>query len=78
MATRAKKKKKKKKKNGVDCHASINSLLKRHVLLNGGMDFKIILQECSLSDLLPKLLKWFRLMNKMTARAKNIYKKRKF
>ena len=55
MATRAKKKKKKKK--GIDCHASINSLLKRH-LLNRLMDFEIILQECSLSDPLPELLKW--------------------
>ena len=51
MATGAKKKKK-----GVDCHASINNLLKRH-LLKGLMDFEIILQECSLSDPLPKLLK---------------------
>ena len=54
MATRAKKKKK-----GVDCHASINNLLKGHLLLNGSMDFEIILQECFLSDPLPKLLKWF-------------------
>ena len=34
MATRAKKKKK-----GVDCHASINNLLKRRLLQNGLMDF---------------------------------------
>ena len=45
-------------KKGVDCHASINNLLKRHLLLNVLMDFEIILQECSLSDPLPKLLKW--------------------
>ena len=32
-----------KKKKGVDCHASINNLLQRH-LLNGLMDFEIILQ----------------------------------
>ena len=64
MATRAKKKKK-----GVDCHASINNLLKRH-LLNGLMDFEIILQECSLSDL-PKLQKW----SCPTTRAKNRKKK---
>ena len=49
----------KKKKKGVDCHASVNNLLKRHLLLNQLMDFEIILQECSLSDPLPKLPKWF-------------------
>ena len=49
---------KKKKKKDVDCHASINNLLKRHLLLNGLMDFKIILQESFLSNPLPKLLKW--------------------
>ena len=31
-------------------HASINNLLKRHLLLNESMDFEIILQECSLND----------------------------
>ena len=41
-----------------DCHASINNLFKRHLLLNESMDFEIILQEWSLSDPLPKLLKW--------------------
>ena len=40
-------------------HASVNNLLKRHLLLNWWMDFKIILQECSLGDPLPKLPKWF-------------------
>ena len=49
----------KNKKKGVDCHASVNNLLKRHLLLNRLMDFEIILQECSLSDPLPKLQKWF-------------------
>ena len=49
-----------KQNKGVDWHASINDLLKRNLLLNGLMDFEIILQECSLSDPLPKLLKWFR------------------
>ena len=44
-------------KKGVDCHASVNNLLKRHLLLNQSMDFEIILQECSLSDPLPKLQK---------------------
>ena len=44
----------KKKKKGIDYHASSNNLLKRH-LLNELMDFE---QECSLSDPLPKLLKW--------------------
>ena len=39
---------------GVDCHASDNNLLKRHLLLNQLMDFEIILQECFLSDPLPK------------------------
>ena len=33
---------------GVDCHASVNNLLKRHLLLNRLI---IILQECFLSDL---------------------------
>ena len=39
---------------------SVNNLLKRHLLLNRGMDFEIILQEYSLGDPLPKLPKWFR------------------
>ena len=47
--------------SGKGCHVSINNLLKRHLLLNWLMSFEIILQECSLSDRLPKLLKWFRL-----------------
>ena len=51
---------------------SVNSLLKRH-LLKQLMDFEIILQECSLSDPLPKLLKWIRSakQKKMATRAKN-------
>ena len=40
-------------------HPSVNSLLKRHLLLNWWMDFEIILQDCSLGDPLPKLPKWF-------------------
>ena len=65
MATRAKNRKK-----GKNNHASVNNLLNRHLLLNRWMDFEIILQECSLSDPLPKFLKWFRLAE-MAARAKN-------
>ena len=38
-------------------HASVNNLLKRHLFLNRLMDFEIILQECFLSNPLPKLLK---------------------
>ena len=34
--------------------------LKRLLLLNQKMDFEIIIQECSLGDPLPKLLKQFR------------------
>ena len=45
---------------GIDCHAPVNNLLKGHLLLNRLMDFEIILQECFLSDPLPKLLKWCR------------------
>ena len=56
MATRAKKKKK-----GIDCHASINSLPIGHLLLNGLMDFKIILQEYSLSDPSTKIAKMVQL-----------------
>ena len=41
------------------------------LLLNQGIDFKIIIQECSLGDPLPKLLKPFRPVNKMAAGAKN-------
>ena len=41
-------------KKGADCHASDNNLLKRHLLLNRLMDFQIILQECFLSNTLPK------------------------
>ena len=39
---------------GIDCHASDNNLLERHLLLNRLMDFEIILHECFLSDSLPK------------------------
>ena len=38
----------------------VNNLLEGHLLLNRWMDFEIILQECFLGDLLPKLPKWFR------------------
>ena len=34
--------------------------VKRLLLLNQKMDFEIIIQECSLGDPLPKLLKGFR------------------
>ena len=46
---------------------------KRLLLQNGWTDFEIILQEGSLDDPLPKLLKPFRSapLNKMAARAKN-------
>ena len=54
MATRAKNKKEK----GVDYYASIDNLLKKPLFLNGSVDFEIILQECSFSDLLLKLPKW--------------------
>ena len=47
-------------KKGIDYHVSVNNLLKRHLPLNRLMDFEIILQECFLSDPLPKLLKWCR------------------
>ena len=40
MAARAKNRKK-----SVDCHASVNILLKRHLLLNRLMDFEIISQD---------------------------------
>ena len=39
--------------------ASVNILLKNHLLLNRQMDFEIISQECSLGDPIPKLPKWF-------------------
>ena len=35
------------------------------------MDFEIIIQKCFLGDPLPKLLKRFRTLNKMAARAIN-------
>ena len=35
----------KNRKKGVDCHASVNNLLKSDLLLNLLMDFEIILQE---------------------------------
>ena len=37
----------------------IEKPFKRHLLLGQWADFKIITQECSLDDPLPKLLKWF-------------------
>ena len=37
----------------------IEKPFKRHLLLGQWADSKIILQECSLDDPLPKLLKWF-------------------
>ena len=43
----------------------------KQVLQNGSTDFEIILHEGSLGDPLPKLLKPFRSVNKMAARAKN-------
>ena len=55
----------------------IEKPFKRHLLLGQWADSKIILQECSLDDPLPKLLKWFcsaeqnGRQNKMAARAKN-------
>ena len=37
----------------------IEKPFKPHLLLGQWADFKIISQECSLDDPLPKLLKWF-------------------
>ena len=65
------------KKKGVDCHASVNNLLKRHLLLNRLMDFEIILQECFLSDPLPKLLKWCRFAKQNGIQNKEKKKKKK-
>ena len=46
--------------NKMAARAIIKKTFKRLRLLNQCIDFEIIIQECSLSDSLPKLLKPFR------------------
>ena len=66
--------------NCPNCSASLNKMAARAknrktfiqlLLLNQNMDFEIIIQECFLGDPLPKLLKRFRYVELMAARAKN-------
>ena len=46
--------------NKLAARAKNRKTFKRLLLLNQKMDFEIIIQECSLGDPLPKLLKQFR------------------
>ena len=65
--------------NCSNCSAPLNKMATRSknrktfklLLLNEKMDFEIIIQECFLGDPLPKLLKWFRSVECMAARAIN-------
>ena len=57
--------------NKMAARAKNRKTFKRLCLLNQCIDFEIIIQECSLGDCLPKLLKPSAPLNKMAARAKN-------
>ena len=57
--------------NKMAARAKNRKTFKRLLLLNQKMDFEIIIQKCSLGDPLPKLLKEFRYVKKMAARAIN-------
>ena len=51
--------------------AKSRKTFERLLFLNGCIDFEMILQEGSLGDPLPKVLKAFHSVEKMAARAKN-------
>ena len=57
--------------NKMATRAKNRKTVKRLLLQNQNMDFEIIIQECFLSDPLPKLLKESATLNKMAARAIN-------
>ena len=57
--------------NKMAARAKNRNTFKRFLFLNQKMDFEIIIQECFLGDPLPKLLKRFRYIEKMAARAIN-------
>ena len=57
--------------NKMAARAKNRKTFKQLLLLNQKMDFEIIIQECFLDDPLPKLLKWFRYIEKMATRAIN-------
>ena len=59
--------------NKMTTRAKIRKTFKRLLLLNQKIDFEInmCIQECFLDDPLPKLLKRFRYVDKMAARAIN-------
>ena len=58
--------------NKMATRAKNRKTFKRLLLLNRFIDFEIIIQECSLGDPLPKLLKLFCSVEKMAARAINM------
>ena len=57
--------------NKMAARAKNRKTFKGLLLQNQMMDFEIIIQECFMGDPLPKLLKEFRSLNKMAARAIN-------
>ena len=57
--------------NKMAARAKNRKTFKRLLLQNQKMDFEIIIQECFLGDPLPKLLKEFRYIEQMAARAIN-------
>ena len=57
--------------NKMAARAKNRKTFKQILLLNQKMDFEIVIQECFLGDLLPKLLKDSTVLNKMAARAIN-------
>ena len=57
--------------NKMAARAKNRKTFKRPLLLNQKMDFEIIVQKCFFGDPLPKLLKRFRNVEKMAARAIN-------
>ena len=57
--------------NKMAARAKNRKTFKRLLLQNQKMDFEIIIQKCSLGDLLPKLIKESATLNKMATRAIN-------
>ena len=60
--------------NKIAVRAKYRKIFKRLPLLNQCIDFKIIIQECSLGDYVPELLKSFRSVEQ---NARQVYKKKK-